>query len=163
MKFHVFILIQLSAFFFSGAFAQPVSQQSIFNIVPQPVKIQPRQGIFKLNATVKIEVSSSDKEIWKTARLFSEKISIPTGYHLKVVREVAKNEKVICLILNTIPDNVLGKEGYILEVHPARINIRANKPAGIFYGMQTLMQLLPPDIEIKTKIFHENWKNPAKF
>ncbi|MGH2611786.1 MAG: glycoside hydrolase family 20 zincin-like fold domain-containing protein, partial [Rhabdochlamydiaceae bacterium] len=98
-----------------------------------------------MNATVKIEVPSSDKEVWKTAHLFSKKISLPTGFQLKVVRAVAKNEKAICLVLNTKPDDVLGKEGYILEVHPARIKILANKPAGIFYGMQTLMQLLPSD------------------
>ena len=157
MKLHLFVLILLSVFPFSGAFAQPVSQQSIFNIVPQPVKVQPARGMFKLNATVKIEVPSSDKEVLETARLFSKEISIPTGYHLEVVGAVAKNEKAICLILNTIPDDVLGKEGYMLEVNPTRINIRANKPAGIFYGMQTLMQLLPPVIENKTKITHENW------
>ncbi|HET7118638.1 MAG TPA: beta-N-acetylhexosaminidase, partial [Hanamia sp.] len=157
MKLNLFILMQLSAFLFSDAFAQSISQQSIFNIIPQPVKIQPAQGMFNLDTTVKIEVSSSDKEVWKTAYLFSKKILVPTGYHLKVVGTVTKKEKAICLVLNTIPDDVLGKEGYVLEVNPDRINIRANKPAGIFYGIQTLMQILPPGIENKSKITHENW------
>jgi hexosaminidase len=38
----------------------------------------------------------------------------------------------------------LGTEGYKLNITASRIEIVANKPNGIFYGVQTLLQMLPP-------------------
>ncbi len=43
--------------------------------------------------------------------------------------------------------NVLGAEGYTLSVTPSGIRISANTSAGIFYGMQTLLQLTPADAQ----------------
>src|SRR3989442_11833804 len=40
----------------------------------------------------------------------------------------------------------LGEEGYRLTVTGTRITIRAFRPAGVFYGVETLRQLLPPDV-----------------
>jgi len=40
----------------------------------------------------------------------------------------------------------LGNEGYLLDVTPQRVTIRAPHEAGVFYGVQTLRQLFPPAI-----------------
>ena len=53
----------------------------------------------------------------------------------------------IQLILNKKADDVIGKEGYHLLVTPKNIVIKANEPAGLFYGVQTLVQLFPKEIE----------------
>ena len=47
----------------------------------------------------------------------------------------------------------LGKEGYRLEVTPHGVVIRAPQPAGLFYGVQTLRQLLPAETFGSTKVF----------
>jgi hexosaminidase len=44
-------------------------------------------------------------------------------------------------------DAALGEEGYRLDVTPSLVTITANRPAGLFYGMQTMRQLLPVSIE----------------
>ena len=62
--------------------------------------------------------------------------------------------------LNKIHDKELGDEGYRLSVKSTGIVITANKPAGLFYGAQTLWQLLPQEIESKTKVNGVNWQVP---
>ena len=44
-------------------------------------------------------------------------------------------------------DAAFGDEGYRLDVTPSRVTITANRPAGLFYGMQTMRQMLPVSIE----------------
>ena len=48
------------------------------------------------------------------------------------------------LSINKKPDAFIGDEGYTLKVIPRKIILSANTPQGLFYGIQTLMQLLPP-------------------
>ena len=61
------------------------------------------------------------------------------GYSLEV-----KEQGDIQFSLINNPD--LGNEGYHLKVEKRQITIEANQPAGIFYGVQTLLQMLPKEI-----------------
>jgi len=54
-----------------------------------------------------------------------------------------------------------GPEGYHLGASPTVITISAAAPAGIFYGMQTLRQLLPPAIFSPTLVQGVAWTVPA--
>jgi hexosaminidase len=66
----------------------------------------------------------------------------------------------IQLNLNDTPNQLLGKEGYVLEATPKGMVISANQTAGLFYGMQTLIQLLPKEIESKS-VLKSTWTIPA--
>ncbi|MCC8173389.1 MAG: glycoside hydrolase family 20 zincin-like fold domain-containing protein [Odoribacter sp.] len=55
----------------------------------------------------------------------------------------------------------LGEEGYTLTVSKSNIIISACKPAGIFYGIQSLLQLLPPEIKSKELQANVRWEIPA--
>jgi hexosaminidase len=55
-------------------------------------------------------------------------------------------------------EDVFGAEGYRLEVSPQRVAITAGKPAGLFYGMQSLLQLFPPEIESPVKVTGVRWE-----
>ncbi len=55
----------------------------------------------------------------------------------------------------------IGNEGYTLDVITGKITILANKPAGLFYGMQTPMQLLPKEIESPLVVKNKSWSVPC--
>ena len=92
-----------------------------------------------------------------------QKLSIPTGYAVSVSGNApaSAGDATISLVLNTTEDTTLGNEGYHLSVTTKSIIIKANKAAGIFYGVQTLMQLFPPEIEDSILVKDVEWKAPC--
>ena len=68
-------------------------------------------------------------------------------------------KNAVILVLNKT-DKKLGAEGYSLLVEPNRIKIEAREPAGIFYGLQSIRQQLPEQIEATDKK-QMDWKIPA--
>lgn len=127
------------------------------HIVPVPASVQAGKGVFRLDPSVKIVVAASQKEAVSVAALFSKAIEAATGYHLKTGPGSTAAGKAVYLSVNKTVDEQLGSEGYTLQVQPTRIDIHANKPAGLFYGIQTLLQLLPPEIESRHKVASVNW------
>jgi len=81
------------------------------------------------------------KEVIATLRT---RFSVATGAHVTVLRDAAN--PAIKLLLNKTADTAIGNEGYYLSVAKKGIVIRANEPAGLFYGVQTLVQLFPKEI-----------------
>jgi hexosaminidase len=54
-----------------------------------------------------------------------------------------------------------GDEGYTLDVRDTGVTIVAARPAGLFYGCQTLRQLLPPEVERREPVPDVPWRAPA--
>ncbi len=134
------------------------SQDSIA-IIPQPVKLIKNAGVFTLPASIGIWAGPSPY-LKPTVNMLTSKLTAATGYGTHIV--TAKLVKVsIGLLTNETPDNALGDEGYHLTVTPKGVTIRANTPAGIFYGVQTMLQLLPPQIESKTIVHNVKWQLPC--
>jgi len=79
------------------------------------------------------------------------------GFSLNI--ENAPRKKSIQFLLS--PEEPLGNEGYRLAVTTEEISIFAPKPAGLFYGLQTLLQLMPKEIESKQVVKNISWTVPA--
>jgi hexosaminidase len=126
-------------------------------IIPEPVKITQHTGRFVLPKVLVVQSASQDAMI-PVLNLIKNKFSTATGKIIRV-REVAPNA-TIKLVLNKTPDNVIGKEGYYLSVKAKSITIRANAEAGLYYGVQTLLQLLPNQIEGKEIAKNVTWAVP---
>jgi hexosaminidase len=128
-------------------------------LIPQPVSEQMHTGKFKLNKMTKIVVPAGDAEALRIGNLLAGMLSEPTGYPISVTT-LAKPSNVIKLKLNKTTDPLLGEEGYKIKSATTSVTIVANDTKGLFYGSQTLLQLLPPDIESKQKVI-ANWSIPA--
>jgi hexosaminidase len=127
-------------------------------IIPEPVALTKKAGEYVLPKRVVI-VSSTQPQMNQVITLLRERLSIPTGAKVTVLN--SSQIASVRLILNKKTDTVLGKEGYRLAVTKKGIFIRANEPAGLFYGAQTLVQLFPKEIVSATRVRDVRWVSPC--
>ncbi|KAA2241004.1 family 20 glycosylhydrolase [Chitinophaga agrisoli] len=135
--------------------------QSRVHIIPEPAEITENPGEFMLDNNTALIVTGAekdDKDLAGTVQWFTDKIAASTGYRLQQKKEAAKSIRLEIVVNQA--RNRLQKEGYALEVTPTQVVIRANMAQGIFYGLQSLLQLLPPDIEAD-KTVTGNWPIPC--
>ena len=128
------------------------------SIIPEPVSLQQKEGVYNLRTQIIIEEGSTNLAVKKIADWLKERLSV-TGLPVSVASSAGKAD--IHFSLNKTANNTIGKEGYQLTVSENNgITITANEPAGLFYGCQTLLQLLPAQIESKTVIKNISWSVP---
>jgi hexosaminidase len=114
------------------------------NLIPKPVRVEPRAGEFHITAETRICAQAGLAEAQPAAEYLAGILRRLTGYPmpLEAVGEAPGPGSIFLTVQGAPP--VLGAEGYRLEVAGDAVTIRANKFAGFFYGCQTLRQLLPP-------------------
>jgi hexosaminidase len=132
--------------------------QTPIAIIPEPVSLMKKAGTFTLPENVIIQAVKSG-ELKQSIAYLSDRITTATGKFVSTVSN--SSHPTIKLILNTQEDTQLGKEGYKLNVNPTQVVITANQPAGIFYGVQSLLQLFPAEIESKELANNIKWKAPC--
>lgn len=133
------------------------------SIVPLPVNIADVAGTFRLRKDTKILVEAGSDELFEIGEYLAGIMRPSTGYDFEVLEVKQAPELKSGIVLTTEgADADLGEEGYELEVSRESVIIRAPAPNGIFYGVQTLRQLLPPQIESERVIRPSGgWKVPA--
>jgi len=135
---------------------------SEIHIIPEPLELKVSKGNFNFNDQTQVVVLSNNKEVKQVASYFVEQFNIASGSSLKLYvtsENISPKNSIIFTDKNV--DDTLGNEGYSLSVSKKRIVVRAPKPAGLFYGVQTLFQLLPPEIYSQEKVADVEWTVPA--
>jgi hexosaminidase len=121
-------------------FVMNISAQHI-SVIPKPAEISSREGNFTLDKSCCLQFDKSNEEISRIAGFFNEYLDNIYGFKLD---ENSKGKAVQFKIISQLQP---GKEGYLLKVAPNGIVITASTPNGLFYGMQTLKQMLPLEAE----------------
>lgn len=94
------------------------------------------------------------KELLPVAELFAENIKKSIGLELPIVKR-SKNP-----IILRIDKRMVNSEGYTLFVYTDAVEVLGGSAAGVYYGLQTLMQMLPPEIECDTVVNGQDWSLP---
>jgi hexosaminidase len=137
------------------AFFAIVSQAQI-NIIPQPSSVKQGVGNFSVTSSTQIQYASSDTEVKRIAGELNAAFKRAAGFELKRGTSI-KN----VVQLSLVNDASLGNEGYNISVTTDAVKISANKAAGLFYGVQSLLQLLPVEIESKSVVKNIKWNIPV--
>ncbi len=134
---------------------EPKPKPREIHMVPLPNQVQMLDGTFELNDKTSLYANGAHTE--QVARYLRKKISQSTGFALPSTGKPAGNT----IILQIDSTETSGEEGYSLKVTPDRVVIKSVSPRGLFYGVQTLLQLLPPEVESPSKVENINWEIPA--
>jgi hexosaminidase len=130
-----------------------VRAENVTPVIPAPMKVEARGGSFQLTAASTIQV---DDKFKNEAKLLAKRLRIATGFPLKIKR-LSKDPGAQILLIQTDHG---GNEEYTLSVTPTNVVIWARTTAGAFYGTQSLLQLLPPEI-FSTHKTNIDWQIPC--
>ncbi|HTL57465.1 MAG TPA: beta-N-acetylhexosaminidase [Candidatus Limnocylindrales bacterium] len=126
-------------------------------IIPQPGKIEKREGAFHIRGDTRIVCDGAPRVL---GDYLSEHLRRSTTYNLKVIGSARELTNAI-LLTTRDAQAALGSEGYTLSVTPGDIAIRATQSAGLFYGVQSLLQLLPPEALATNRVQDVDWTLPG--
>lgn len=120
--------------------------KSLSDVVPAPASVVPdaRQA-FQLSWRTVIFTQAGSSEAARVGRQLADVLRPSTGFVLPVVPSVFDGPGISLLLRGADPR--VGQQGYQLTVSRSGVVIRANTPAGLFAGTQTLRQLLPAAVE----------------
>ena len=124
-------------------------------IIPRPAAVEIMRGEFGLDGRTSIV---ADDALLRQARLLQGALAAPTGYHVPIVGRAAGRRIELRLARRLAR---LGQEGYELDISARRIAIRASAAAGAFYAIQTLLQLMPPEIFRRAPADNTRWRVPC--
>ncbi len=119
-------------------------------IIPAPVSITNTGNIFTLSADGNIYIEPATPEMNAIGQYLADVLNPATGYGMRVLPAGSVPAVAQIRLSTTDADPALGDEGYELTVTEQGVSLSACQPAGLFRGVQTLRQLLPPEIEQST-------------
>ena len=130
----------------STAASSEQATASLNNLIPKPVTVNPGSGVFALSDSTEITVAPGNADLARIAGYLASALRPATGFGLKIDSAAGANNAIALALVN---DSSLSSEGYEMKITPTSITINAYRPAGAFYAVQTLRQLLPVGIESK--------------
>jgi hexosaminidase len=130
------LLLCLAAFLTASCFAQ----QSL-NVIPAPAKVEAKEGVFTLAPTTKIILAASNVE--KSAAFLNKYLNELYGFELKISKEKEEWKNAIVLNFDRLDNKLPGAYG--LTVDKDKVYIGGDNEEGVFYAIQTLIQLLPTE------------------
>jgi hexosaminidase len=151
------LLLAIGLFATCGTGTLAAAQEPRITIIPRPVHLIARPGRFVLTRRTVIWTDSSSVVL---GQQLSRYLEPATGFTLPVRISRALPLRGIVLQRDRRLAR-LGSEGYTLDVHSARIVARAPQDAGLFYALQTIRQLLPPEVLRSAPVVGIAWIMPA--
>ena len=126
-------------------------------LIPKPKEFEQKPGTFAFTPKTKILTDYANQQ---NAVFLRSLLSRASGLPLRI-RSTSEEPVHAIRLTSNAADAELGKESYRLNISPETIHISAPEPCGVFYGIQTLRQLLPASIESPDGVSQANWQVPC--
>ena len=118
----------------------------VVNVIPRPGKVNVLTDSIRITPDTKIITDKSDEDLMRLGHYLSSLIYKTTSWDLEVMADNGIKIKN-CIVLSIDPDIKSGEESYELNMNSDKIQISGSTKGGIFYGIQTLRQIFPPEFE----------------
>jgi len=142
-----FVIFSCLVFFSTGVFAQKQETSATASMVPVPARMKPQTGTFVIDPQTRIVVAKNNPEAMRIAGFLTRQLQMAGGPELAVAEPSSTDNTSNCIIFTLSEEKKAPvSEGYELKVEPGQIQIHAQSGAGLFYGIQSLLQLFPPEI-----------------
>ena len=153
MKFLSKVLAVFLFIILSSCSKDKVFTENDIQIIPKPVELKLKTGVFEFSETTIFVVSNEIQKEIATALI--DRFNMAAGWRLKIDEKAPAKNFVKFNI-----DKNLSDEAYKLEVNKEKIIITANGASGFIYGLESLRQLLPEAIESPKKVSNMEWTIP---
>jgi hexosaminidase len=122
-------------------------------IIPKPNKVEYLPGNFKINEAPIIIRYEENSDLKTEADYLIEKLSRIITRDKIIINPSSSDYKQSKSIIFKLSNSreLSSPEGYKLDISEDQILVQANNPEGIFYGIQSIMQLLPPEVYSRQK------------
>ncbi len=136
------------------------SSDTAMGIIPAPESVVHGKGAFVITLETRIARPASHAELTSIVETLRAHLQAGTGSSLRVV-DLPTKEGKDRIALAYIDDPELGPEGYVLRVSRTGVRMEANTQAGLFYAVQSFLQLLPVGVYRTPGTFHRKFSVPS--
>lgn len=116
-----------------------------YSVIPKPVELVMANGAFIIDSKTELTVYPLNDETTRVAGFFAGMMRKSASVPLPVSEGAKSGRNRIVMVIDTAATG--NPEGYTLSVTRRNIVLKSPSPAGLFRGVQTLRQLLPPEAE----------------
>lgn len=126
-------------------------------IIPYPEVVVSGMGYFNVNPKTTIVLSEASTALLSALSPLNEKFAKAAGFQMKTTHQKPKSN-----FISFEYNSTFSKPGaYSIDVFADRVLVKANEPSGFFYAVQSLLQLLPPEIESNRTVAGQRWNLPV--
>lgn len=125
------------------------------SIIPRPNSVEVHKGHFTLTEeTIIVAPESLENEAAALANL----VAPATGFELITQTTRADGTQILLELDRSLEG--MGPESHTLQITPKGVSIKSSTPTGVFYGIQSYLQMLPPQI-VSTQQVEADWSVPC--
>jgi hexosaminidase len=132
-------------------------------LIPKPLKFERMEGSFTVTPETQIVLDAGNNDVAAVGTYLQQELGRSTGFPFQMVegKQGSSVRGAITLTITPAAPGDARDESYELNAGGEGIRITARRPAGLFYGVQTLKQLLPPQVYAREKATNTSWIVPA--